>query len=67
MVTCMIGSYYNDLIVIIKMVPNVGFEPTTYRLQIGCSTVELIRLFSGGKTLRCGCYTNLWRGDQGKK
>ena len=25
------------------MVPNVGFELTTYRLQGGCSTVELIR------------------------
>ncbi len=27
----------------IKMVPNVGFELTTYRLQGGCSTTELIR------------------------
>ena len=26
------------------MVPDVGFEPTTYRLQGGCSTPELIRL-----------------------
>ena len=25
------------------MVPNVGFELTTYRLQGGCSTTELIR------------------------
>ena len=24
------------------MEPDVGFEPTTYRLQGGCSTVELI-------------------------
>jgi hypothetical protein len=29
--------------VIIKMVPNIGFELITYRLQGGCSTVELIR------------------------
>jgi len=26
------------------VVPDVGFELTTYRLQGGCSTVELIRL-----------------------
>lgn len=25
------------------MVPNVGLEPTTVRLQGGCSTIELIR------------------------
>lgn len=25
------------------VVPDVGFEPTTYRLQGGCSTTELIR------------------------
>ena len=27
----------------IKLVPDVGFELTTYRLQGGCSTTELIR------------------------
>jgi hypothetical protein len=35
-----------------KMVPNVGFEPTTYRLQIGCSTVELIRRLEHVKVSR---------------
>ena len=29
------------------MVPNVGFELTTYRLQGGCSTPELIGLWQG--------------------
>jgi hypothetical protein len=27
----------------LEMVPDVGIEPTTYRLQGGCSTPELIR------------------------
>ena len=27
----------------IKMAPQVGFEPTTYRLTAGCSTAELLR------------------------
>ena len=31
----------NLLILLIKMVPTVGFELTTYRLQGGCSTPEL--------------------------
>jgi hypothetical protein len=26
-----------------RMAPRVGFEPTTYRLTAGCSTVELSR------------------------
>jgi hypothetical protein len=26
-----------------KMAPQVGFEPTTYRLTAGCSTAELLR------------------------
>ena len=33
------------------VVPDVGIELTTYRLQGGCSTTELIRLnFTGGAT-----------------
>ncbi len=28
---------------IIEMAPQVGFEPTTYRLTAECSTVELLR------------------------
>ena len=27
----------------VKMAPQVGFEPTTYRLTAGCSTAELLR------------------------
>ena len=33
------------------MVPDVGFELTTYRLQGGCSTTELIRLIKINYTL----------------
>lgn len=32
-----------------KMVPDVGIELTTYRLQGGCSTTELIRHEGNGK------------------
>ncbi len=34
------------------MVPDVGIELTTYRLQGGCSTTELIRQFGGGDRTR---------------
>ena len=34
---------------LVKLVPDVGIELTTYRLQGGCSTTELIRHIGGGK------------------
>ena len=37
------GMTKNMLGMTVSMVPDVGFELTTYRLQGGCSTTELIR------------------------
>jgi hypothetical protein len=33
------------------MAPQVGFEPTTYRLTAGCSTAELLRNKGNGAIL----------------
>ena len=37
---------HKDVPISIVLAPQVGFEPTTYRLTAECSTVELLRLTS---------------------
>ena len=34
------------LALIIEKTPQVGLEPTTYRLTAGCSAIELLRIIS---------------------
>ena len=34
------------LALIIEKTPQVGLEPTTYRLTAGCSAIELLRIMS---------------------
>lgn len=33
------------------MAPEVGFEPTTLRLTVACSTIELLRIVESGLQL----------------
>ncbi len=42
-VTAVKGRCLNRLTNGPKLAPQVGFEPTTYRLTAGCSTTELLR------------------------
>ena len=51
-------SLKNQAKLLIKLAPQVGFEPTTLRLTAECSTVELLRSISlriAGALLGCPC------------
>ena len=36
--------YYDMVLIEFILAPQVGFEPTTYRLTAECSTAELLRI-----------------------